>query len=103
MPICSLRLGVKIMKPFIMYKLESFDGYNSNGAGVGGKVTVKVRFIANKFDQLSPASTDRIFDGSFTGILVGVFISSDNTYGHMFFKDGAEIIYDPENLPLLGE
>lgn len=92
------------MKPFIMFKLDSFDGYTSNGAGVGGRVTTRVRFIAMKVDGLNlpPIGGDEeIYDGSFTGILRGVIINDDGTRGRMFFDDGVEIIYDPENLPKL--
>ena len=89
------------MKPFIMFKLEPFDGYTSTGAGVGGKVTTKVRFLTSKFDAMnsSYSGDEEIYDGSFTGILIGVIISDDGLRGRMFFEDGVEIVYDPENMP----
>jgi len=92
------------MKPFIMYKLEPFEGITLNGAGVGGRVTTKVRFVGNKFDMLDPiAGATDTYDGSFTGILRGVVISDDNTRGRMFFDDDVEIIYDIDNMPELSE
>jgi hypothetical protein len=87
-----------------MFKLDSFDGYTSNGAGVGGKVTMRVRFVARKVDGLeiiSGGGEEEIYDGSFTGILRGVIINDTGTRGRMFFENGIEVIYDPENLPEL--
>ena len=78
-----------------MYRVDAITNFHASSAGIGSKVTVNVLFIPNSFMAIEDKpNLENSSRGTFTGKLIGLYISEKENIGRMFFENGIEVIYD---------
>jgi len=90
------------MKLFKMYRTTPLAAFTAATGAINGKTTAEVIFVPrpDAFDETDEVEAIRKYgrEGTFTGILLGLFSSDDGSYSRMFYADDVEVIYDEELL-----